>query len=90
MDVVLNQRDGRIDQPPTTERQDRRGDQVASRLAASGYPSLRNVQCEVSEDVMVLSGTVSSYYLKQMAQTVAGQTDGVGRVKNRLQVRSTR
>lgn len=90
MDVMLNQSHRPIGTLPAASPPDSRGAEVASRLAASGYPSLRNVHCQCRDGVMVLSGTVRSYYLKQMAQTVAGKTDGVGRVENQLEVRTVR
>lgn len=36
----------------------------------------------------VLSGVVPSYYLKQIAQTVAAKIEGVMQVENRLEVHS--
>ncbi len=44
---------------------------VAARLRRSGYPYLRGVKCEVREGVAVLSGTVPTFHLKQMAQALA-------------------
>ncbi|MGE3776264.1 MAG: hypothetical protein AB7F89_03700, partial [Pirellulaceae bacterium] len=37
-------------------------------LKATGYPDLAKLGCEVKRGVLVLSGFVSSYYLKQLAQ----------------------
>lgn len=64
--------------------------QAHSQLAATGYAALQNVHCEAQEDLLILSGTVPSYYLKQVAQTVAGNMEGINRIENRLEVRSPR
>ena len=61
-------------------------DGVASRLRRSGYPTLVNVAAEVHEGVLVLLGRLSTYYLKQVAQTLAAQVDGVEEVINRTEV----
>jgi osmotically-inducible protein OsmY len=37
---------------------------------------------------MVLSGIVPTCYLKQVAQAVAGATNGVMQVENRVEIRS--
>lgn len=63
---------------------------ASSRLAETGYAGLQNVRCESEGDRMILSGIVPSYYMKQIAQTVAGQIDGVEQIDNRLEVRSAR
>lgn len=59
---------------------------VAARLRRSGYPFLRAVKCEVDEGVTVLSGTVPTFHLKQLAQALASHTPGVRRIENRLHV----
>ncbi len=43
-------------------------DQVRSALAKSPIQELRTLQVESVQDALVLSGTVSSYYHKQLAQ----------------------
>jgi len=57
-------------------------------LRASGHHFLKGVACEFHEGVLVLRGRVPSYYLKQVAQTVVRQIDGVIQIDNRLEVRS--
>lgn len=59
---------------------------VSARLRRSGYPFLRGVRCEVHEGVTVLSGTVPTFHLKQVAQALASHTPGVRQIDNRLQV----
>jgi osmotically-inducible protein OsmY len=56
------------------------------RLRKSGYRQLRRVSCEFHEGVLTLRGQVSSFYLKQVAQTLIGRLDGVGAINNRLDV----
>src|SRR5580700_9362534 len=44
------------------------GSQATEALLHSPIPALRKLQVEVSDGGVVLSGSVSSYYLKQLAQ----------------------
>jgi osmotically-inducible protein OsmY len=57
------------------------------RLQSSGYAALRRLQCQVTEGVVIVHGLVTSYFLKQMAQTVIQQLDGIQRVTNLVEVR---
>ena len=57
-----------------------------SRLRQSGYLQLHLVSCEFHEGVLTLRGRVSSFYLKQVAQTLIRGLDGVGEINNRLEV----
>ena len=56
------------------------------RLAASSYLALRSISCEHHEGVLVIHGRVPSFYLKQIAQTLVRDLDGVELVVNRLSV----
>lgn len=60
------------------------------RLQAGSYPVLKNVVCECVAGRLVLTGTVGSYYLKQMAQTLVARIPGVEQVDNQLEVLSVR
>jgi len=51
-----------------------------------GYQQLNNVDCEVEENVLVLTGKLKSFYLKQVAQTVAMKIPGVASVRNLIEV----
>lgn len=51
-----------------------------------GYQQLNNIECELDGDVLVLSGKLKSFYLKQIAQTVAIKIPGVESVENRIEV----
>ncbi len=44
-----------------------------SELRRSSYPELGRLQCELREDTLILRGTVSRFFLKQMAQVLVGQ-----------------
>lgn len=63
-------------------------ERVALALSALGYPSLAAVRCDVAAGRVVLSGTLPSYHLKQMAQVAALGVAGRGRVDNRVIVTS--
>lgn len=58
--------------------------QAALRL--SGYRELSQLDCEVVDDVVILSGVVSSYYLKQVAQAAILALETARAVENRLEV----
>jgi osmotically-inducible protein OsmY len=59
---------------------------VSERLAESAYFALRSVWCDYHEGILCLRGRVPSYFLKQVAQTIAGQVDGVEECMNRIEV----
>lgn len=59
---------------------------VEQRLGASGYLALRRIDCACEDGVLSLRGCVPTYYLKQVAQSIAGTVDGVRRVDNRIEV----
>lgn len=60
--------------------------EVGSRLAESPYFRLRTVWCDYHEGVLCLRGRVPSFFLKQMAQTIACQVEGVEECMNRIEV----
>ena len=55
-------------------------------LQHSPYAELSRVTCEYHEGILTLRGHVSSYYMKQIAQTIVQHVDGVERVVNRVEV----
>ena len=55
-------------------------------LQSSGYRSLWLLHCEVVEGIVILSGVVSSFYLKQMAQALVQRLDAIKGVQNRVKV----
>jgi hypothetical protein len=60
---------------------------IRSALARSGYNRLLGVVAVNSGRTVVLRGTIPSYYLKQLAQTVVMAVPGVEGVRNELDVR---
>jgi hypothetical protein len=63
-------------------------ERVVEAIASLGYPPLVAVDCKVAADRIVLSGSLPSYHLKQMAQVAALRVAGPGRVDNRIVVTS--
>ena len=43
-------------------------ERVRRQLDASHYSEIRRIQCRTNGHIVVLTGTVSSYHLKQLAQ----------------------
>jgi hypothetical protein len=68
------------------ERSDLLHDAVIVALGSSGYRLLRNVECKVLEDLVILTGILPSFYLKQVAQTIAMGIDHVREVRNMIEV----
>jgi osmotically-inducible protein OsmY len=48
-----------------------------------------SIECECRDGRLVISGTLPSYYRKQMAQECAGQVEGVRVVINEIRVEIT-
>ena len=59
---------------------------VEGALVANPYLSRRQLRFETAEGRVVLSGTVASYFQKQMAQEIVRRIDGVREVENCLEV----
>ena len=57
-----------------------------TRLRRNGHIATQDISCNFHEGVLTLRGCVPSYYLKQIAQTVVMQLDGVEQVDNRIEV----
>jgi osmotically-inducible protein OsmY len=60
--------------------------QVHRVLLGTGYAALRRIDCRVDDGVVELSGTVPSFYCKQIAQTAVLSLKHVRRVENCLRV----
>jgi hypothetical protein len=56
------------------------------RLRRTGYGALQGVGCTFESGVLHLRGCVPTYYLKQVAQSVVVDLEGVLRVNNQLEV----
>jgi osmotically-inducible protein OsmY len=61
-------------------------DAVIAALRSSGYRLLWNLECEVRDDSVTLTGVLPSFYLKQIAQTIAMSVDQVREVRNGIEV----
>ncbi len=61
--------------------------QAETRLKQSSHAALRRVRCDFHEGVLTLRGRVSSYYLKQLAQTLTAGVKEVQELVNRIEVR---
>jgi hypothetical protein len=60
--------------------------QAARALKKSSHPALRNLSVEGAEGDLIISGKVSSYYLKQLAQeTIMSVREGL-RLVNKVDV----
>jgi hypothetical protein len=59
---------------------------VERQLQGSGHSVLRQVRCFVRDGVVVLFGTLPSYHMKQVAQTVIMNLELELRVENRCEV----
>ncbi len=57
-----------------------------SRLRAGGYAVLRDVCCDFESGVLRLSGRLPSQYLKQVAQALVADLEGVSTVVNQITV----
>lgn len=58
--------------------------QVRHSLHDGGYPELRRISPQIQDSIVVLTGHVTTWHLKQMAQTVVRRLDGVSGVMNQL------
>jgi osmotically-inducible protein OsmY len=59
---------------------------VLDALKAMPYAALRNLTCRVSEGTAEITGTVPTFYLKQLAQAAVLQLSGVRIVRNLIEV----
>jgi osmotically-inducible protein OsmY len=56
------------------------------RLQASSYHLLQRVRCFSEGGTLILTGSLPSYFLKQMAQETVAPLPGVDQVVNQIQV----
>lgn len=61
-------------------------DQAAHALKRSSHPALRNLSVEGTTESLIISGQVSSYYLKQLAQETIMSVRGELALVNRVDV----
>jgi len=66
------------------------GEFAQSQLRQSAYFALRDIRCACEDGVLTLCGRLPSYYLKQMAQALVTNVEGVSSVVNRIEVMTSR
>jgi hypothetical protein len=55
-------------------------------LRSNAHVIMKNVSCDYRDGVLVLRGSLPTYYLKQLAQEVVAQLHGIKRIDNQIQV----
>ena len=60
--------------------------QATHALKRSSHPALRYLSVEETDDSLIISGRVTSYYLKQLAQETLMPVRGARRLVNRVNV----
>lgn len=71
---------------PAQPRDEKLKAQVQSSLGSTGYQQLRRIDVDVADGHVMLSGRVARYYLRQIAQQAAMNTDGVETVGIEIEV----
>lgn len=82
--IVAERRNGGA--PPPDELQQAVAQAAESRLRSNPYLALKTVSCQYSDGTLTLRGSLPSYYLKQVAQCVVGDVEGVRKVNNQIEV----
>ena len=70
----------------TTARERRIEEAAEGRLRRSSYLALRDIDCMSCEGVVTLRGCLPTYYLKQIAQHVVAELEGVCGISNQIEV----
>ena len=55
-------------------------------LRSNPYLALKNLSCDQRGGVLVLHGSLPTYYLKQVAQEVVAQLEGIEGIDNQIEV----
>ena len=61
-------------------------DLLSNALARNPYFANRNVRIELQEDEIVLKGSVTTYYLKQLAQESVRSLTSAEKIRNEIEV----
>jgi hypothetical protein len=61
---------------------------LRAQFEQSPYTALRGIVCEMSNERLTVRGSVPSFYLKQIAQTLAMKTVAPEQLESRIDVRS--
>ena len=62
-------------------------DEIRTAFAENPYPAIRRVLWEFDGESLVLEGTLSSYYLKQVVCSAVVKVAGIRKIVDRLEVR---
>ena len=60
--------------------------EAEGRLRHAGYSPLRQLACHIHGRVLTILGRVPSYYMKQVAQSLLLELDGIEAIDNQLDV----
>jgi len=61
---------------------------LQKQFRTSAYWSIRQLVCEIDSEQIVLRGTVPTYYLKQVAQSLALKAIGIERLHSDIEVQA--
>jgi hypothetical protein len=78
--------DSRLLAVPGIPQREGLGLEAERRLRRSGDLAMRDVSCEAHAGIVRLRGRLPSYYLKQMAQAIVAEIEGVRRVVNLIEI----
>jgi osmotically-inducible protein OsmY len=59
---------------------------VKNRLQESAYPSIKHLDCEFDDGILVLRGRLPSFFEKQVAQETVAGLDGIKEIVNCVEV----
>ena len=59
---------------------------VRNRLNESAYPSIKHIDCQFDDGILVLRGRLPSFFMKQVAQETIADLDGIKEIVNCVEV----
>ena len=62
-------------------------EQLQETFVQLGYPQLQALHCSVKDGILQMTGELESFYLKQVAQSVAIKISGPNFVQNQIKVK---
>ncbi len=63
-----------------------RASELLERFRTSPYLSLRSLRCSLAQGRLILRGNVPTFYLKQLAQTIAKKHSGSAEIVDQIEV----
>ena len=79
-------REHRVSTTGTTTREKRIEEAAEGHLRRSSYLALRDIGCTCREGVVTIRGCLPTHYLKQIAQHVVTELEGVCGIVNQIEV----